>query len=147
MDWLIVRVDTAGTGYFKVNAKNRILLRMDKTWGGGDLYALNGNPDCMKIPKIKNRMKGVCWLRTNCYLLETVGSNCDTLGARTTDVNALFWTNLLRGLEYEAFMRRFLEESRGKVILSNDTLVFDMVIDRKGKEVPFRIKCVRDSVQ
>lgn len=145
-DWLIVKVDTAGVGYFAVNNKNRVLLRMDKTWHGGDFYALNGNSECMKIQKIKNRMKGNCWLRSRCGSLVRVDSSHYNIGMIATDRDALYFRNFLGSLEYDRFMRHFLEESSGEVTLINDTLTFDMQVLRRGREIPFRVKCVRDTV-
>lgn len=92
-------------------------------------------------------MKGNCWLRSTCGSLVRVDSSHYNIGMIATDRDALYFRNFLGSLEYKQFMRYFLEESSGEVTLINDTLTFDMQVLRGGKEIPFRVKCVRDTLK
>jgi hypothetical protein len=145
-NWLVTEVDTAATGYFKVNPANRVLLRFEKRFRGHDLYLLNGSTECCKEDKIKDRSWSDCWLATGVLAMVKLDPNQYRISVLAGNVDHLYFSNMLSKLEYKGFMLNFLQESDGKVILNNDTLTFDMKVMRMGKEVPFKIKCVRDTL-
>lgn len=150
-NWLIVEVDTAGTGYFKVNPANHTMLRMNKNFihdQGHNMYLLNGSKECCQTEKIKDREWQTCWVKNICSI-RTQGELNEYAVHMFADRDNLFGFqgSIQSKLEYKWFLIWFLVDSKGKATVHNDTLVFDMKVQMMARNVPFKIKCVRDSVQ
>lgn len=145
-DWLIIAVDTNARGFKKVDPKNRVLLRIQHDVFK-NIYVLDGSSSCCAQKEVRERKWADCWMRSSFWESKSKTKGEYPIGVRGDVDNLGGFPSVLTKTEYSKFLTRFLVESNGMIKLRNDTLVFDMKNHFLGKEIPFKIKCIRDTLK